>query len=140
MEEIAKLAFPNEEIDMNDFNDWAKENSDEAYKLALQIIADLKHKRSVDKSMSVFNAENHERTCADAQLLVNELQIEIEDLEATKKDDAVKFYEWMKEVAVTNENKGFDSLGNKVLIDAKVMNVDEAYSLFKKDQKNNSNL
>lgn len=44
MEEIAKLAFPNEEVNMNDFNDWAKENSDEAYKLALLVIAEQKLK------------------------------------------------------------------------------------------------
>jgi|TARA_R110000744_G_C19045018_1_gene527114 hypothetical protein len=36
-EMICKLKFPNEDYDPNDFNDWAKENENEAYKLCLKI-------------------------------------------------------------------------------------------------------
>jgi len=36
-EQIHELKFKGEEFNANDFNDWAKENSDEAYKLCLQV-------------------------------------------------------------------------------------------------------
>jgi len=34
---VWKKKFQNEEFDANDFNDWAKENSDEAYKLLKEV-------------------------------------------------------------------------------------------------------
>lgn len=37
-EKIFKLKFPNEEFNINDYNDWVSENGREAYQLCLKVI------------------------------------------------------------------------------------------------------
>lgn len=43
-EQVFKRAFPYDEFNINDYNDWAKENSEEAYRILLAIANDLQNK------------------------------------------------------------------------------------------------